>query len=154
MAQIKVINLSPEAQSALEHAFRTNQSAAFRKRCQIILLKSQGRSSLEVAGIVGCCEMSVNNWLARYEQEGIAGLRTKPGRGRKAILQSETDLAAVRQAVRGNRQRLRVAKADLEEALDKRFSHSTLRRFLKDTLHAINASENVPAKSRRRSSIN
>jgi hypothetical protein len=56
----------------------------------------------------------------------------------------------VRQAVRGNRQRLRVAKADLEEALGKSFSDKTLRRFLKGTLHAINASESVPAKSRKR----
>ena len=101
---------------------------------------------------MGCCEVVVNNWVARYEQEGIAGLHTKAGRGRKAILQAATDLEPVRQAVRGNRQRLRVAKADLEEALGKRFSDKTLRRFLKATLHAINASENVPAKSRRRSS--
>ena len=153
MAQIKVITLLPEQQMELEHAFRTSHSAAFRKRCQIILLKSQRRSSLEVAGIVGCCEMVVNNWLARYEQEGLAGLHTKRGRGRRAILQAETDLEPVRQAVRGQRQRLRVAKADLEEALGKSFSDKTLRRFLKDTLHAINASENVPVKSRRRSSI-
>ena len=151
MARIKVITLSPAQQTELEHGYRTSPSAALRQRCQIILLKSQHRSALEVAGIVGCCEVVVNNWLARYEQEGIAGLHTKPGRGRKAILQAETDLEPVRQAVRRNRQRLRVAKADLEEALGKRFSDKTLRRFLKDTLHAINASENVPAKSRRRS---
>lgn len=154
MAQIKVISLSPEQQTELEHAFRTSHSAAFRQRCQIILLKSQRRSSLEVAGIVGCCEMVVNNWLVRYEQEGIAGLHTKPGRGRKAILQAETDLEPIRQAVRGHRQRLHVAKAGLEEALGKSFSDKTLRRFLKDTLHAINASEGVPAKSRNRSSTN
>ena len=154
MAQIKVITLSPEQQTELEHAFRTSHSAAFRQRCQIILLKSQLRSSLEVAGIVGCCEMVVNNWLARYEQEGVAGLHTKPGRGRRAILRAETDLEPVRQAVRGNRQRLRVAKADLEEALGKSFSDKTLRRFLKDTLHAINASENVPTRSHKRSSTN
>src|SRR4028119_1120936 len=153
MAEIKVVTLTPEAQSALEHGFCSGHSAAFRQRCQIILLKSQRRSSLEVAGIVGCCEMVVNNWLARYEQEGLAGLHTKPGRGRKAILQAETDLEPVRQAVRGNRQRLRVAKADLEEALGKSFSDKTLRRFLKNTLHAINASESVPVKSRSRSSI-
>lgn len=145
MAQIKVITLAPEAQRALEHGYRTSHSAAFRQRCQIILLKSQRRSSQEVAGIVGCCEMVVNNWLARYEQEGLAGLHTKPGRGRKAILQAATDVELVREAVRSNRQRLRVAKADLEEAVGKRFSDKTLRRFLKGTLHAINASESVPA---------
>ncbi len=156
MGQIKVITLTPEAQNALEHGFRTSQSAAFRQRCQIILLKSQHsprRSSWEVASIVGCCEVVVNNWMTRYEQEGIGGLHTKPGRGRKAILQAETDLESIRQAVRSNRQRLRVAKADLEDALGKSFSDKTLRRFLKGTLHAISASDSVPAKSRNRSSI-
>ena len=150
MARIKVITLTPEEQTALEDGYRSGQSAAFRQRCQIILLKSQCRSSLDVAGIVGCCEVAVNNWLARYEQEGIAGLQTKPGRGRKAILDAQTDLERIRQTVRGNRQRLRLAKADLEEALGKKFSDKTLRRFLKNTLRAINASESVPAKSQSR----
>ncbi len=153
MARIKVITLTPEEQTALERGYRSGQSAAFRQRCQIILLKSQHRSSQEVAGIVGCCEVVVNNWLARYQEEGLAGLHTKPGRGRKAILDAEADLERVRDAVRGNRQRLRLAKADLEEALGKSFSDKTLRRFLKSTLHAINASENVPAKSRNRTFI-
>jgi transposase len=160
MPRIKVITLTPEQQTALEHGYRTGPSAAFRKRCQIILLKSQHRTSQDVAQMVGCCEivdcceMVVNNWMVRYQQEGIAGLHTKPGRGRKAILDADTDLESVREAVRGNRQRLRVAKADLEEALGKSFSDKTLRRFLKDTLHAINAFESVPVKSQSRTSTN
>ena len=159
MARIKVITLTPQEQTALEQGHKTGQSAVFRQRCHIILLKSQHRSSQEVAGIVGCCEMVVNNWLARYqqeglEQEGLAGLHTKPGQGRKAILDAGTDLEQVREVVRGNRQRLRLAKAALEEALGKRFSDKTLRRFLKETLHAINASENVPATSQIRTSTN
>lgn len=150
MSRIKVITLTPQEQTALQQGHKTGSSAAFRQRCHIILLKSQRRSSHEVAGIVGCCEMVVNNWLVRYQQEGLTGLHTKPGRGRKAILDTQTDLEPVRAAVRGNRQRLRVAKADLEEVLGKRFSDKTLRRFLKNTLHAINASESVPAVSQSR----
>ncbi len=153
MAPIKVIHLTSDEKTALEHSYRTGPSAAFRQRCQIILLKSQSRTSQDVARIVGCCEVVVNNWMVRYEQEGIAGLHTKPGRGRKAILDADTDLEPIREAVRGNRQRLRVAKADLEEALTKNFSDKTLRRFLKSTLHAINASENVPVKNRIRTFI-
>ena len=149
MAQLKVISLTREEQTALEHGYHNGHSAAFRQRCQIILLKSQRRSSEDVARIVGCCEVVVNRWLARYEEEGLTGLHTRPGRGRKAILDSQRDLEPVREAVRANRQRLRVVKADLEEALGKSFSDKTLRRFLKNTLHAINASENVPASAKR-----
>jgi hypothetical protein len=73
---------------------------------------------------------------------------------------AQADLERVRDAVRGNRQRLCVAKADLEEVLGKSFSDKTLRRFLKGTLllkgtlHAMNASESVPAKSHSRTSMN
>ena len=152
MARIKSIALTPEQRTELEAAYRSGDSAAFRRRCQIILLKSQSRSSLDVAGIVGCCEMSINNWMARYQEQGLSGLRTKPGRGRKAILDAETDLERVKDAVRGNRQRVRLAKAELEEALGKSFCDKTLVRFLKNTLLAINASENVPVRSRSRTS--
>ena len=154
MSNFKTIELTPDQREQLETGYRTGESHAFRMRCQIILLKSETRSSLEVGRIVGCCEMTVNNWLTRYQQEGIVGLQTKPGRGRKAILNAETDLEQVREAVRGNRQRIRLAKGDLEEELGKSFSDRTLVRFLKNTLLAINESENVPVKSQSRTFIN
>jgi transposase len=152
MAHFKIIELTPGQRAELEQGYRNGESHAFRSRCQIILLKSEKRSSVEVAGIVGCCEMVVNNWMHRYQNEGISGLHTKPGRGRKAILDVETDLEPIKAAVRSNRQRVSLAKAGLEEALGKRFSDKTLTRFLKNTLLVINESEGVPAKSRSRTS--
>jgi len=152
MANLKIIELTPAQRVELEKGYRNGESHAFRVRCQIVLLKSEARPSIEVGRLVGCCEMTVNNWLARYQAEGLEGLGTKAGRGRKAILNVQTDLEQVKAAVCSNRQRVRLAKADLEEALGKSFSDKTLVRFLKKTLLAINASENVPAKSRRRTS--
>jgi len=51
--------------------------------------------------------------MKRYQEQGLAGLQVKPGRGRKAILSQDTDLAAVRLAVQNNRQRVSLAKAEL-----------------------------------------
>jgi transposase len=65
------------------------------------------------------------------ESGGIEGLRTAPGRGRKQILNRQTDEQKVRQAVQQERQRLTQAKAALEAELDKQFSTKTLKRFLK-----------------------
>lgn len=149
MPKITVIELNAAQRAALEIGHRTGAGCAFRRRCQMILLKSQGRTSSQVAEIVGVCEMSVHNWVHRYLDYGIAGLETKPGRGRKAILQ-ETDLESVRQIVAEHRQRLSVAKAELEQALGKSFSQETLARFVKKTVDATNESENVPAASRLR----
>lgn len=150
MSNLKIIELTPAQRVELEKGYRNGESHAFRVRCRIVLLKSEARPSVDVGRIAGCCEMTVNNWLVRYQEEGLAGLRTKPGRGRKPILNAQTDLEQVRNAVRGNRQRIRLAKADLEEELGKNFSDVTLVRFLKNTLLAINASENVPVKSQKR----
>jgi transposase len=150
MPRIKVIELSAAERAALEQGHEQGPSPAFRRRCQMILLKSQGRTSSQVAEMVGVCEMSIHNWVHRYEQEGIDGLQTKPGRGRKAILQ-EGDLESVKVAVAEHRQRLSLAKAELEQNLNKSFSQMTLRRFVKKTVASINECENVPAKSRCRS---
>ena len=102
MPKITVIELTAAQRVALESGHRNNASCAFRRRCQMILLKSQVRTSSQVAEIVGVCEMSVHNWVHRYQDQGIAGLETRPGRGRKAILQ-EQDLESVRGIVAEHR---------------------------------------------------
>jgi transposase len=131
MGRIKMLGLTAQQQEELDQGLRNGKTHAFRKRCQLVLLKEQGRTSLEVASIVGMCEMSVNNWLSRYEDEGIKGLETKPGRGRKAKLDSVKDSAPVVAAVKANRQRLLRAKAEFEAAGGTKVSRETLRRFLK-----------------------
>jgi transposase len=152
MGKIKTVELSREQRAALEKGYRTGSSHAFRTRCQMILLKSERRTAIEIAGLIGCCEVVVNNWLKRYEAEGIEGLRTKPGRGRKPVLDAEKDLPRVKAAVAANRQRISLARAELEAELGKSFSTKTLERYLKNMVLAINESESVPQKSRARKS--
>ena len=140
MGKTKVIELTVAQREELENGYRNGQTHSFRQRCQMILLKSEERTSVEVVGILGSCEMTLNNWLKRYEAEGIEGLRTRPGRGRKAILQA-VDLEPVKRAVKQSRQRISQARAELEESLGKEFSQSSLKRFLKKTLAATNELE-------------
>lgn len=140
MGKTKVIELSAEQREELTNGYRNGQTHSFRQRCQMVLLKSEERTSVAVVGIVGGCEMTVNNWLKRYEAEGIKGLRTRPGRGRKAILQA-ADLEQIKVAVKQSRQKISVARSELEASLGKEFSHSSLKRFLKKTLAATNGLE-------------
>jgi transposase len=141
MGKIKVIELSKGQRIELENGYKNGKSHSFRQRCQIILLKSEKRTSLEIKSILGCCEMVINNWLSRYETEGIKGLQTRAGRGRKTILK-EVDLEQVKAAVKENRQRISLARAELEESLGKQFSLNSLKRFLKKTTDATNELEN------------
>lgn len=152
MGKIKTVELTRAQRNALEKGYRTGPSHAFRLRCQMILLKGEQRTSAEIADLLGCCEVVVNNWLKRYESEGIEGLRTKPGRGRKPVLDAEQDLESVKAAVAANRQRISVAKAELEAELGKSFSTKTLQRYIKNMVAAINASESVRPRSRARKS--
>ena len=139
----KQLLLSEKQGRELERGYREGKSHALRQGCQMMLLKTEKRSSAEVAEILGCWEGVVNNWLKRYEKEGRAGLRTRPGRGRKAILHETEALVQVKKAVQANRQGLSLAKAELETALSKQLSQKTLGRYVKKMLVVINASENV-----------
>jgi transposase len=107
-------------------------------RCQSVLLKSEGRTSKDVGIITGMSHVSVNSWLARYKQEGVSGLYTKPGRGRKAILNKEEDKDSILEAIKANRQRMRTAKAEWEATSGKAVSDSTFKAFLKSLADDIN----------------
>lgn len=133
MAKIRTLDLSPHQRDQLQDAYQNGKSHAFRKRCHLVLLKTEQRTSKEVGQILHMHQVTVNNWLNRYEQEGIDGLKTKPGRGRKPILDADKDLLAVREALRQERQRLKQAKDLVENQLGKSFSTKTLKRFLKKT---------------------
>lgn len=140
------IELNEQQRAELENGYRNGKTHVFRLRCQMVLLKAEGRKSKEVEGILGSCEQSVNTWLWRYKSEGIKGLQTKPGQGRVAILQVSQDGASVRLSVAQHRQRISQARAELEESLGKKFSEKTLRRFLKNCVADISASGSVPQK--------
>jgi transposase len=152
MGKIKTVELSRAQRAALEKGYRAGSSHAFRMRCQMILLKSERRTAAEIADLLGCCEVVINNWLRRYEAEGIEGLRTKPGRGRKPVLDAKQDLESVKAAVAANRQRISMARAALEAELGKTFSTKTLQRYIKNMVLAISESESVPQRSRARKS--
>ena len=140
MSRVNTPILDKAAQSALEKGYQEGKNHAFRKRCQVILLKSEGRDSKSVGSIVKMCAMSVNTWVKRYKEEGIEGLKTKEGRGRKALINKEQDQAPILEAVKANRQRVDMAKAEWEaQNADKKVSRDTFRRFLKAL--AANTSE-------------
>ena len=128
----KVIKLTETERAELEKGFRDREAAIYSRRCHIILLKSEGRTSKEIATIFGITIQGVNNWVKRFEASRIAGLQTKPGQGRKPILNQAEDEAKVRAAIEKERQRIKHVKEELEQELNKEFSVLTLKRFLKN----------------------
>ena len=78
-------------QSALEDGYRNGSSHAFRMRCKAALLKAQGLSSPQIGECLEMHQTTVNNWVKRFEEEGIKGLGTRPGRGRKPIIGAQAE---------------------------------------------------------------
>ncbi len=107
-----------------------------------MLLSSEGYQVKQLARIFRVSEICVYGWLKRWESSGIVGLRDKEGRGRRAILQAE-DLPQIKQQVRENAQRLKIAREKLKEQLGREFSTKTLKRFLKSLTADTNAGVNV-----------
>lgn len=131
MGRFIKVELTLDQRKELESGYRNGKSHAFRTRCQMVLLKSEGRKSQDIADFLRFCQQAVNNWLNRYKTEGIGGLQIKEGRGRRSILSRTEDFDAVQKAVKKHRQRISIAKAELEETLGKEFSIRTLDRYLK-----------------------
>lgn len=150
MGKTKVVELSLEQRAALEKGYRNGTSHAFRTRCQMVLLKSEKRSSLAVADVLGCCEIVVNNQLRRYQREGLEGLKTRVGRGRKPILstQNPKHLQTVKAEIAKHPQSVKTVIAKLDEELDLAMHPDTLKRFLKKM--AIASVAPAPASSRGR----
>lgn len=133
MGKKKLVQLSGKQRAELEKGYRKGKSHAFRTRCQMILLKAENRTSVEVAEILGCCEVVVNNWLKRFESEGIKGLETRAGRGRPPILsqQNPEHVQKVEGEVKRHPNSVKTVIAKIEEDLGLEMSPDTLKRFLK-----------------------
>lgn len=138
MGRVNTPILTRDQRQALESGLKQGTSHCFRMRCQSILLKSEGRTSKEVGNITGMCNVSVNSWVKRYKAEGISGLYTQSGRGRKAILSLSEDRESILESIKANRQRMRTAKSEWESKSGKNVSDSTFKAFLKSLADDIN----------------
>lgn len=138
MGRVNKPILSESQKSELEQLFKESTLHSLRKRCQAILLKAEGRDSIDVGSIVGMCNVSVNSWVKRYKSEGIKGLYIKPGRGKKPFINRQEDETAVLEAVKKHRQKVSTAKAEWEASSGKAVSKSTFKRFLKSLGADIN----------------
>lgn len=75
----------------------------------------KGNGLRETAQILGAHELSVKNWLKRFSQDGLEGLREQPGRGAKKKLQDE-QLMVFRESIlelQANRHGGRIRGADV-----------------------------------------
>jgi transposase len=73
-------------------------AAGIHDRARMIFWASQGQSPRQIAARLDYKEDHVRKWLHRFNDEGLAGLQERPGRGRKPQF-SATDALAVVETV-------------------------------------------------------
>ena len=82
-AHAKRVEISFEERGELERLARSRAGEQrMVERARIVLLAGEGCPAREIARRVGCAERTVKTWRARYEREGLAGLRDRPKPGR------------------------------------------------------------------------
>ena len=118
MGKPKVLELTEAERLALEKGFRLGEKHCFRMRCRAVLLKADGLSSAAAGVQTEMSHVSVNAWVKRFKSEGIDGLNTRSGRGRKPIMDC-SDEEAVRRAIEQDRQSVSKARAAWEQASGK-----------------------------------
>lgn len=70
----------------LRRLARTQSDGRMRIRVQGVVLAKQGRTAEEIADLLDASRRAVQDWVRRYNQEGVEGLSRRPGQGRREKL--------------------------------------------------------------------
>ena len=79
----------------LKQLFREEKSARIAKRIWIVWQASLGRSEPEITADISLARRTVQQWVRRYNEEGLVGLQDRSGRGRKPPLSGRTTHFAI-----------------------------------------------------------
>ena len=139
---MRFVKLSEAELKTLQEGHKNGSQFQFRNRCQCLVLSGQGNTVSEFAQLFEVTRMTIYGWFDRWNNNGIAGLMNKPGRGRKPILslQNRAHIESVKTAARNNAQSIKAMVAELETALDTEMSVDTVKRFLKNLVSPTHAS--------------
>jgi transposase len=121
MGKIKQLGLTEVQRGQLSKGIHNGTSHCLRMHCRAVLLKAEGLSCAQAGAQTYMSLVSVNACVKRFQSEGFTGQQTRPGRGRKPIMDS-TYGDAVRAAIEQDRQSVSKARASWQEATGKEAS--------------------------------
>ena len=73
----------------LERRIRSAKQLRLRQRLRIVYWASCGETAEAIGERVGLSRRRVQDWVARYNADGVNGLQDRPGRGRKLPLDEQ-----------------------------------------------------------------
>jgi transposase len=133
--------------SSLEVGKKTGKSFSFRTRCHAILLSHKGYEIGQISDILEVHRSSIYTWFSSWKKDGIQGLKTKKGQGRKPTLciDNQRHVEAVKDAVKKRAKTGENLLTTIEDELEMEgeLSMTILRPFLKKLISYGNAFEKV-----------
>lgn len=140
-----ISNLRKKEIEFLLEGKKRGKSEGYRIRCHGIILSHRGYSVEEIAEFFEVTRITVYNWMNRWEESGIEGLKTQPGQGRKPLLQTDNKdhVKAVKKAMklRAEKGTNFLLKIQEELELEDEVTMKMLRPFLKKLVTYGNDSE-------------
>lgn len=126
--------LTAEQKSSLKKGHQKGKSHSFRKKCQCILLRAEGKTVKELSTLYGVGINTIYIWLKLWKTEGIKGLYTKPGQGRPAKIDLNNDYhtATIKTMIENEPKNLNRVVGQIKSKLGIEVSKKTLIRFLKN----------------------
>lgn len=120
--------LSTEEKVVLEQEKKHGKSESYRIRCHAILLSNREYTTDQISEILEVSKTTIYAWFSAWEKQGIEGLKTKAGQGRKAVLNLDNSdhVKGVKKAVKkvaeqgGNLLAEIQSELELEEPLSKK----------------------------------
>ena len=128
---MRFITLSPAEEQQLTALHTSSDNAVERRRSQCLLLSARGHTITQLTAIFAVCRLTIRQWVDGWESVQLAGLRHRPGQGRKRKLAAvpRADLEAL---VREHPQNLKAVLAEVETTHAVQCSKAALCRQLKN----------------------
>jgi len=132
----RIIVLTVEENQTLELGAKYGPTIPFRERCKCLVLSNKQYSIHELSDIFSTTAHTVGKWLTRWEKQGLGGLYTQKGQGRKLLLkiENESHLQALDDALEEHSQDVEGIREVLEAKTGLSLSKDTVKRFLKKTI--------------------
>ncbi len=137
----------------LHELFRREEQARVAKRLWIVWQARQGQTAPQIAAGIGLSRRAVQEWVRRYNAEGLDGLQTRSGQGRDPIL-SEAERQAVAERLEAGPQEGDVCSlrgVDFQKFLEDQFGKLLSLSAVYGLLHELGYEWLVPRSKHRKS---
>lgn len=137
----------------LQELFRQEKDARIAKRIWMVWQARAGLTEPQITAGIGVARRTVQAWVQRYNEEGLAGLRDRLGRGRKPILLPEEQQAVAQRLEAGPQEGdvCSLRGLDFQKFIEDQFGKLMSLSAVYDLLHDLDYEWLVPRSKHRKS---